>query len=785
MDPKALRDLFGVLRQRSKGERVVAAFPGADLRGAHLLRADLIDADLSGAQLDHANLEGARLGGAHLVETSLCGVSLNGADLTDADLRGADLSGARLEGVCLAGANLSGANCHRILGQPASVTGVSIDSVMCQRSGLTDTAIIAWWRDGARLLDIEAFSDTVRRACLEVSDVSDDLQPDSRGMFNAELSARRARLHSARSIPPSARRVADWAQLSQPPPAIIETLAVPEGLTLNLPPVDLLALEDEEQAPPSLSHARVRSYGAGETLLGARLVEQIGSGHSGVVWRAELSDARVVAVKFFDRTRATLGLGAPAFRRSVRALSRVMLADVPVAVPGLHCVALNELTVVMDYFPNGNVAGVPSLGWGMTELLQFFGQLCKQVASLHDLGMVHRCIKPSNILIDGELQPVLTDLNGVDLEELSRQEQTDYRLYAAPEELTGLGTQSPTADIYSLGRMLHFLLLGSDPSIQAHDIAPLDSLAKAPEGLVRIVRKATARDPSLRYQWVAELTADLQHYEKAESVGLPRQGPAPGDFVLGLSSLPPGAPSMAPPPPPLAQPAQKSEARPVYQSIAPFPALQRRIAWAGTYAVAACLVYLLVVPAPSSGAAFAWGIALTVSLALVTLHVKGRGDRPLVFSLALAGFVAAFLLQVEPERVVLLRWTYTLGHGSAVQRAQVARNLARQAYRSLDGVDLSLADLSKADLNRASQRKANLKQANQTGPSLQEASQEGAHQSQANLDEADLFGSSIAQAAGWAEAHCTASTAMPQGWSCAGGRPAPARAGADAQAVAP
>src|SRR5687768_14508353 len=75
MDPKALRDLFGVLRQRSKGTLARAVFPGADLRGAHLLRADLVGADLSGAQLDHSNLEGARLSGARLNEGSLSGVS--------------------------------------------------------------------------------------------------------------------------------------------------------------------------------------------------------------------------------------------------------------------------------------------------------------------------------------------------------------------------------------------------------------------------------------------------------------------------------------------------------------------------------------------------------------------------------------------------------------------------------------------------------------------------------------------------------------------------------------
>ncbi len=777
MDPQALRELFEILRQRSKGALVVAAFPGADLRGSHLLRADLVGADLSAAQLDHSTLEGAQLGAARLVEASLRGVSLNGADLTDADLRGADLSGARVEGACLAGADLRGARCERILGQPASLAGTTIDSKMCERSGLSDAGIIAWWRDGARLADIEAFSDTVRRACLEMPDAVDERQPDSRRVLDAELSARRQRLHRSKSIPPSARRVADWVQLSQPPPAIIEAAELPGSLVLQLPPVDLTQLEEDEEAPPSLSHPTPRAYREGETLLGARLVEQLGSGQSGVVWRAELGDGTVVAVKYFDRTRATLGLAAPAFRRSVRLLSRVMLADAKVAVPKLYCVARNELTVVMEYFPNGTVAGVPALGWGTAELVKFFEQLCREVAALHDLGMVHRSIKPNNILIDAELGPVLADPDGVDLEEAGKEGPSDYRLYSAPEELTGMGTQSPTADVYSLGRILHFLLLGTDPSLQAHDIAPLDSLTKAPEGLVRIIRKATARDAVLRYQWVSELIADLQHYEQPAAVGLARQGPAPGEFFLGLSSLPPGAPSMPPAAPTAKAAGAPAAPKPAARQAASSPSrLQRRLGFAGAYGLAACLVYLLVEAAPTPAAASALGIALTLSLALLTLLYPALGARPRLFSAALAGLVAALLLQVEPDRIVLVRWKYTLGHGHPGLRAQVARHLAAYASRDMDGVDLSLANLSRADLSRVSFRNANLSKADFTDASLQDADLEGANVSEANLAEADLFGSNIARAQGWSRAHCGPSTVMPTGWDCLNGSPEPEEA---------
>jgi uncharacterized protein YjbI with pentapeptide repeats len=778
MDPKALRDLFGVLRQRGKGQLVRACFPGADLRGAHLLRADLVGADLAGAQLDHSNLEGARLGGAKLVEASLKGAGLNGADLTGADLRGVNLISARLEGACLAGADLSGARLEGIVGQPASLSGACLDWAACQASGFGDAVIVAWWRDGATLTNIEEFPDAVRRACLDVPDALDERQPDSRRMFDAELAARRQRLQRAQSIPPSSKRTADWTRLSQRPPTIIEAPSQPETLILKLPPVDLSGVEDD--APPSLSRPQTRAYREGETLLGARLIERIGGGEAGSVWRAELPDGQAVAVKFFDQSRRSLGLGAPAFRRSVRSASRVMIAGDCVTVPKLHCIARNELTVVMEYFSNGNLTSVPVLGWGVADSLKFFGQLCRQLQALHELGMVHRCLKPTNVLIDADLEPVLADINGVDLEELGSDHHSDYRIYAAPEELTGMGTQSPTADLYSLGRLLHFLLLGREPAAQTHDIPPLDSLVNAPEGLVRIVRKATVRDPSLRYQWVSELLDDLTRYEQPQSVGLARSGPEPGQFFSQPSSLPPAAllveergrrPSVAATPP---RKTQQPPAKPeVIEQVSAAWEPPRAVAYAGLALVAGGLAYFTVVAVPNPTVASWLSVVLTLGVAVATLLVPPVGQQPRRFSLALAVIVATLVWQLDPGRLAILRWKYTLDHGHPGVRAEVVRHLARHGFRELGGADLSLANLAGADLGRVNLVGANLSEANLTGAVLTEARLADANVSHANLARADLFGSDIFQAKGWLEAFCSSATEMPSSWRCRDGRPVP------------
>jgi uncharacterized protein YjbI with pentapeptide repeats len=790
MDPKALRELFTALRERSKGTLARVEFAKADLRGAHLLRADLVNADLREARLDHANLEGARLGGARLQAASLCGASLNGADLTEADLQGADLAEARVEGACLAGADLRGARLELIAGQPATLSGARIDLAMCQRSGLSDAAIIQWWRVGAALVDLDSFSEAVQRAC-QLVDVADDEGPlESRRLIEAELSARQQRLRKSQSIPPSNQRLAAWTQLSQPPPAIKEMASEGDALVLHVPALPALGLDADELPPPSLSRPTSPAFQPGEKLFGARLLEQIGSGENGSVWRAELSDGQVVAIKCFDPSRATPGLGAPAFRRAVRALSRVMAAGSTVAVPKLYCVARNELSFVMEYYANGTATGIPALGWGVQRSLEFFEQLCREVEALHELGMVHRCIKPNNILIDAELRPVLTDLNGVDLQELAA--RGEYRLYAAPEELTGMGTESPTADIYSLGRVLHFLLLGTDPAPQLQDIPPLDSLTAAPVGLVRIIRKATVRDASMRYQWVSELLADLRQHEESDRVGLARSGPAPGEFFHALSSLPPAAPGPVAAPARATRTPQAATARPLDTPAAQearaaakargpalSPALRRSLGLTGLAGLTVCVGFLLLVPTPGDQAASVLGVALTVSVALATVLIQVKGLRPGLFNLALAGLIVAVLLPAEPERIVLLRWRHTLSHGRPDQRALVARELARRAYRSFDGVDLSLADLSGADLGRVSLRNANLRGANLIGAVLHEADLGRADVSQANLTRADLFGSNAPDARGWPQAICDGATVMPTGWSCNDGQPGPAATSAE------
>jgi serine/threonine-protein kinase len=503
----------------------------------------------------------------------------------------------------------------------------------------------------------------------------------------------------------------------------------------------------------------------GEVVLGVRLLEMLGRGPNGTVWTARNSEGKTVAVKIFDAATHARDNDEATFKRGIDTLQEVVALDQrgTCALPRVHAIAPDSLAVSYDYFDNGSAAGIPALCWDVPRTLEFFGRICRAVAGLHELGFTHRALKPSNVLVDDRLLPVLADpgmigardpsLTGADV------------LYRAPEESGGEGLESPTVDVFSLGMLLWFLLLGRDPDEPYEAFAKLDSLTKVPPGLVRIVRKATAHDPAARYQWIEELEADLARYGHHDLVGLGDLAQDDDYPKYGVSSLP-------------ARPARrKSEAAtdraPGYaESKRGLPlALQRGVGWFGVGGVVIGLVSLFLASAPSPSAASTFGVVSTVGLALSTLLLKPLPASPLLGRFAAFGAVLAVLIPLELERLAILRWNLTLEHGSDEARAKVAKFLARSGARDLRGARLAGVELVRADFGRADLRMANLSRANLSGTNLSESNLAGADVHGANLKGADLLSSNAFEAKGWLEAHCDRFTAMPRSWACVSGHP--------------
>ena len=168
------------------------------------------------------------------------------------------------------------------------------------------------------------------------------------------------------------------------------------------------------------------------------------------------------------------------------------------------------------------------------ERLQLILSLCPAISHAHAQLIVHRDIKPDNIMVDASGNPRLLDFGiaKINPEQFSAEHTQALATpnYAAPEQLNGHNISTAT-DVYGLGASLYFLLSGQPPiqlqglslprmldAICHHEPAPLSSRMSGPDkaraqgDLEAICSKALARDPSQRFQSIAAFAADLERH---------------------------------------------------------------------------------------------------------------------------------------------------------------------------------------------------------------------------------------------------------------------------------
>lgn len=263
--------------------------------------------------------------------------------------------------------------------------------------------------------------------------------------------------------------------------------------------------------------SRARS---GSQVAGCELIECVGEGSFGTVWRARApTTGATVAVKVFHADRLDDGVMLWRFRRSIRAMQHLgSHRDAPRSIARVREVAEDTLAFTMDYFPNGSLSGVGRRRWTVDQKVAVFLDVCDAVAFAHRVGIVHRDIKPENVLLDGEQRAVLTDFDISDIKFVTRVAMDEGGIgtpaFAAPEQLVHGDSADERSDVYSLGRLLHYLLLERAPSLHEAAHQPLADLVRHPSALVDVVRKATLVDPGLRYDSVAMLRADVEGFRR-------------------------------------------------------------------------------------------------------------------------------------------------------------------------------------------------------------------------------------------------------------------------------
>ncbi|WP_370944156.1 serine/threonine-protein kinase [Amycolatopsis sp. cg5] len=224
-----------------------------------------------------------------------------------------------------------------------------------------------------------------------------------------------------------------------------------------------------------------------------RLEEQVGAGGMGVVWRAtDLELGRTVALK-----RSHSGDGGQ-IRREARIGAGLQHPNV---VSVYDAVTFDdERWLVMEYLPSRSLAAILASDGVMShdEAAHIGLQLASALAAMHDKGIVHRDIKPGNVLVADDGTAKLTDLGIARWAEVTRTETGlvgGTPAYLAPEVADGLDA-TKASDVFSLGATLFAAVEGGSPWGDSED-TPLRQLRRAAAFELEAPRKAGVLTPVL------------------------------------------------------------------------------------------------------------------------------------------------------------------------------------------------------------------------------------------------------------------------------------------------
>jgi serine/threonine-protein kinase len=285
---------------------------------------------------------------------------------------------------------------------------------------------------------------------------------------------------------------------------------------------------------------------SGQIIRGYELRERIGAGGFGAVYRAnQISVDREVAVKIILPEHAN----RPEFVRRFESEARLVAQ-----LDHLHIVPLFDFWresdgtafLVMRWLRGGSLRSLLKSGrLSLETSTRIIDQICRALAFAHQKGVIHRDIKPDNILLDEQRNAYLSDFGIAKDTVLNTSITTTDATpgtpaYAAPEQIGGHAV-TPQTDLYALGITLYECLIGDHPFPGAplqHLYDPLPSVSaqrnEVPKSVDDVIRRATMKKASDRFPDAITFAAALR-------AAVVRALPDESDGTI-TSKLPGGAP---------------------------------------------------------------------------------------------------------------------------------------------------------------------------------------------------------------------------------------------------
>ncbi|MCX6877065.1 MAG: serine/threonine-protein kinase [Verrucomicrobia bacterium] len=256
----------------------------------------------------------------------------------------------------------------------------------------------------------------------------------------------------------------------------------------------------------------------------------IATGGMGAVYRAvQLSLDRPVAIKILPREFGEDESFRASFEAEAKAMARLNHPNL-IGVYDFGEVA-GMLFIVMEFVPGKTLFhSAHGIAIAPDEAARIVTDVCLGLAHAHEHGILHRDIKPGNILLDQHARPKIGDFGlarpiGTAVEDGETIFGTPH--YTAPEVLKYPNSVGVRADIFSVGVVLHELLTGRLP---ANDPRPPSVICGCDHRFDAIIRRATHPSADLRYTSAAEMAKDLCAITHA----------FPGQISRLRSTVPPG-----------------------------------------------------------------------------------------------------------------------------------------------------------------------------------------------------------------------------------------------------